>query len=98
MYVFIRWREGDKNKTSITNIWRSELLHWLRSTVRFQIRGNITALALAVRFGGVRPWSLLAVRAGCHARATLPARQTAQRLHNRVPLMCQLMLAVFPAL
>lgn len=61
----VRLSGKNKKKTSITNIWRTELLRWLHLTARFQIRGNITALA--ERFSGVRPWSLLAVRAGCHA-------------------------------
>lgn len=67
----------NKNKSSITNIWRNGLLRWPSVPIRFQIYGNITVLAPAVCLSNVRPIYLLAFRTGGHTDAMLPARSAA---------------------
>ena len=70
-------RERNKNKSTITNIWKSELLRWPCVPIQFQIYGNITALAPAVFLSDGRPIYLLAFKTGCYTHAMLSARPTA---------------------
>ncbi len=78
VYIYLMGgRKKNKNKSSITNIWRNGLLHWPSMPIRFQIYGNITVLAPAVCLSNVRPIYLLAFKTGCHTNAMLPARSTA---------------------